>query len=223
MAQTGADPVGAAESRAQAQNQAGEAIDKRMLGVLPNYRTADGSAPFQAISPKQKFIIATKDSFDYPVFLTTAFFVGISHLQGDDNRLYGQGVKGFAHRYGIEYADLVLANYFPEAIVPVMFHMDPRYFRKGTGPVKSRLWYAMNRIFVCKTDRGRDTINAPELLGNAMAITLASSYHPHDRTIGDLGSEWGSIVASDMAGQVVREFYPDLKRLFLRSRHRTQP
>src|SRR5438552_13263093 len=95
--------------------------DKRAFGVLPNYRTAESSVPFQPITTKQKFTIAAKDSFDYPVFLTTSFFAGISQLQGADNRVYGQGMKGFAHRYGVSYLDQVSGNFFPEAIVPTLF------------------------------------------------------------------------------------------------------
>src|SRR5437899_1398593 len=78
--------------------------DKRAFGVIPNYRTAEGSVPFQPITVKQKFAIAAKDSFDYPVFGTTGFFAGLSQLQGSANEVYGQGMKGFAHRYGISYA-----------------------------------------------------------------------------------------------------------------------
>src|SRR5207253_1169294 len=55
--------------RLSAQNE-----DKRAFGLLPNYRTAEASASFQPLTTKQKFRIATKDSIDYPVFLTTAFF-----------------------------------------------------------------------------------------------------------------------------------------------------
>src|SRR5437868_8321224 len=86
--------------------------DKRAFGVMPNYRTAEGSAPYHPITTKQKFTIAAKDSFDGPVFLTTAMWAGLSQLQGNDNDVYGQGVKGFAHRYGINYADQVIGNYF---------------------------------------------------------------------------------------------------------------
>src|SRR5438477_535822 len=35
--------------------------DKRILGVLPNYRTADGTKPFHPISAKYKLTIASKD------------------------------------------------------------------------------------------------------------------------------------------------------------------
>ena len=77
--------------------------------------------------------------------------------------MYGQGVKGFAHRYGISYVDQVVGNYFPEAIAPTLFHMDPRYFRKGTGSIKSRLLYSVDRIFVSKSDKGVTTFNSPEI------------------------------------------------------------
>src|SRR5579872_3571547 len=143
--------------------------NKHIFGVLPNYRMAEGSAPFQPITTRQKFIIATKDSFDYPVFLTTAFFAGLSQLEGSDNNLYRPGVRGFAHRYGFGYADQVISNFFPEAIVPALFHKDPRYFRKGEGSKKSRLVYAIDRIFVSKSDSGATTFNSPEILGNGFA------------------------------------------------------
>src|SRR5438876_11417120 len=88
--------------------------DKRVFGGLPNYRTAEASVPFQPITTRQKFTIAAKDSFDYPVFLTTGFFAGSSQLQGSDNEVYGQGMKGLAHRYGISYLDQRTGNFFPE-------------------------------------------------------------------------------------------------------------
>lgn len=47
--------------------------DKRIFGVLPNYRTAEASLPFVPLTAKQKFRIAFKDSFDWPVYPTAAF------------------------------------------------------------------------------------------------------------------------------------------------------
>ena len=72
--------------------------DKRILGVLPNYRTADGTKRFVPISPRHKLLIATKDSFDYPSFLTAAGLTLIYQAE-DQNPSFGQGVKGYAHRY----------------------------------------------------------------------------------------------------------------------------
>jgi hypothetical protein len=192
--------------------------DKRVFGVLPNYRTAEASVPFEPITAKQKFTIATKDSFDYPVLLTTAFFAGLSQLEGTENRVYGQGLKGFAHRYAISYADQVVGNYFPEAIVPALFHEDPRYFRKGTGSIGGRTFYALSRIFVCKTDSGNTAFNANEFVGNALAAGVTMSYHPHERTLGDGVGQMTTFILTDTAGQVMKEFWPDIKRKFF-TRH----
>ncbi|HET9374271.1 MAG TPA: hypothetical protein VFO40_04825 [Chthoniobacterales bacterium] len=186
---------------------------KHIFGVLPNYRMAEGSAPFQPITTRQKFIISTKDSFDYPVFLTTAFFAGLSQLEGSDNNLYRQGVRGFAHRYGFSYADQVISNFFPEAIVPALFHKDPRYFRKGEGSKKSRLVYAIDRIFVSKSDSGATTFNSPEILGNAFAALAGMAYRTQGRTAGDVLSQWGiTYIGTDTVGQILKEFWPDIKR-----------
>jgi hypothetical protein len=193
-------------------NPAQPGVDKRVLGVLPNYRTADGTVPFQTISTKAKFTIATKDSFDYPVLGTTSFFAGLSQIRGDDNKIYGQGVEGFAHRLGISYADQVVGNYFPEAIIPTVFHMDPRYFRKSEGSIAGRTWYAVSRIFVCRTDSGKWAFCAPELVGNSAAALVSRAYHPHERTLGDTAEQFGSFTETDLVGDILKEFWPDIKR-----------
>jgi hypothetical protein len=107
----------------------------------------------------------------------------------------------------------VISNFFPEAIIPAVFHMDPRYFRKGEGSKKSRLGYAVSHIFIAKADSGATTFNSPEILGNALAALTGLSYHTHGRTAGDALTQWGmTYVGADMVGQILREFWPDLKR-----------
>src|SRR5260370_16661572 len=61
------------ESAAEKQPAAPE-IDKRAFGVLPNYRTADGSLPFKPITAGYKMKIAVKDSFDSPLYPVAALF-----------------------------------------------------------------------------------------------------------------------------------------------------
>ncbi len=206
-----------AKAPSAATNQSA-AEDKRVLGVLPNYRTANGLLPFEPITTKQKFTIFYKDSTDYPVFITTAFFAGVSQLQGTDNNIYSQGIKGFGHRYGISYADQVVGNLFPEAIVPSLFHEDPRYFRKGEGSVGSRFAYAVSRIFVCKTDTGKTAFNAPEIVGNSLASIAGLSYHVHERNASQAATQFATYIATDTIGQVVKEFWPDIKRHMKKNR-----
>jgi hypothetical protein len=55
-------------------------FDKRAFGVIPNYRTADASAPFRPLTTGQKITIAAKDSFDWPPILTSAAYAGLGQL-----------------------------------------------------------------------------------------------------------------------------------------------
>ena len=70
----------------------GSGVDKRIFGVLPNYRTANGTLPFRPITVKQKFTIATKDTFDYPSYVLAAAFAGISQVN-NSNPSFGQGFR----------------------------------------------------------------------------------------------------------------------------------
>ena len=139
--------------------------------MLPNYRTADGAAPFLPISPKRKFYIAAKDSFDYPVYPLSAAFAGLYQLD-NQNPSFGQGVKGYAKRFASSYADQAIGNMMTEAIFPVLLHEDPRYFRRGAGNGSNwhRAGYALTRVFVVRTDKGKWDFNYSEWLGNGARL-----------------------------------------------------
>src|ERR1700691_3218042 len=104
--------------------------DKRIFGVIPNNRTTEESIPFHSISAKQKLTIAAKDSFDWPVFPTAAAFAGLYQIE-NQNPSFGQGVKGYVIRFATAYGDQMIGNIMTEALVPILAHQDPRYFRRG--------------------------------------------------------------------------------------------
>lgn len=192
-------------------------IDKHAFGVLPNYRTADGSLPFQPITAKYKMTIAAKDSFDGPLYVIGGLFAGIYQLQ-NQNPSFGQGVKGYAHRYVTSFADQAMGNMLTEGIMPTLLHQDPRYFRKGTGSVGSRLAYAVSRIFVCKNDSGKWTFNFSEVLGNATGAAISNAYYPDTRTAHENAEKLAIQLGTDALSQVGKEFWPDIKRKFF-SKH----
>ena len=194
--------------------QAGaEPIDKRIFGVLPNYRTADGSVPFTPITAKRKFYIASKDSFDYPVYLTSALFAGLYQLE-NQNPSFGQGVKGYAKRLASSYGDQAIGNMMTEAIFPSLLHEDPRYFRLGAsgGTAWHRVGYALTRVFVVRTDKGKSDFNYSEWLGNGTAVAISNLYYPSDtHNVSDNVEKLGIAVATDAFSQVLKEFWPDIK------------
>jgi hypothetical protein len=99
-----------------------------------------------------------------------------------------------------------------EGILPVLFREDPRYFRKAAGSKKSRAWYALSRIVVTRTDEGTPTFNFAEILGNGIAAGVGLSYYRDDRDLPDYLQNWGTQLATDAVSQVLKEFWPDIKR-----------
>lgn len=194
--------------------------DKRVFGVLPNYRTAEDTGLYTPITPKQKMIIATKDTVDYPLFLLGAGLAGIAQIT-NEHPAFGQGVAGFFHRDATAYADQASGNYMTEGILPVLFHEDPRYFRRTSarGGIWSRTYYAATRILVTKTDSGATTFNYAEVVGNSISAALGNAYYPGETHLLDNVSRLGVALGTDAVSQVLKEFWPDVKRKYF-SRHK---
>jgi hypothetical protein len=185
--------------------------DKRILGVLPNYRTADGTVPFHKISAKYKLTIAAKDSFDWPNYIIGGVFAGIYQLQ-DQHPSFGQGLAGYGRRYGTSYADQVIGNMLTEGFMPILLHEDPRYFRKVHGSVMARTGYSLTRVFVTKTDSGKTTFNFAEVVGNGIGGTIANLYYPDERGGRDTIIRIGTQIATDALSNLLKEFWPDIKK-----------
>lgn len=189
--------------------------DKRVLGVLPNYRTINETGTYEPITTKQKLIIASKDSFDYPLVLLGGAFAGISQLANSDPS-YGQGVEGFAKRLAANYADQAIGNMMTEGFYPALLHEDPRYRRIGAsrGSAKYRTWYAFSRVFVTRTDSGATRFNYSEWLGNATGVAISNTYHPDERDALDNVTKLLEQVATDGISQILKEFWPDIKHKY---------
>ena len=190
-----------------------EPIDKRILGVLTNYRTANMDEASTPMSARGKMTIATKDSFDYPSYLLAIATSGLGQLT-NANPSFNQGLKGYARRYSTGVADQVIGNMFTEGIMPSLLHEDPRYFRLASGAISRRLGYALTRTLVTKTDAGNTRLNFSELIGNGIDAGIGNAYYPDGRHLGDNFQRWGTQIATDSLSNVIKEFWPDIKRKF---------
>ncbi|MGO9231263.1 MAG: hypothetical protein ACLQKA_18905 [Bryobacteraceae bacterium] len=187
--------------------------DKRIFGVLPNNRTTEDSIPFQPITAKQKVTIAFKDSFDYPVFPTAAAFAALYQIE-NQNPSFGQGMAGYSKRFGTAYGDQMIGNMMTEGFIPALFHQDPRYFRLGSGSKLHRTLHALEAIEVARMDSGRLTFNFSEWGGNAAAAAISNAYYPDTRDWSDNLQRLLVACGTDAFSNVLKEFWPDVKRKF---------
>jgi hypothetical protein len=168
--------VSAAQQVEIAEEQIHIEEQQRVLGVLPNYYVSYSKNPMPLTS-KQKFELAFRANVDPYTFLLTGIFAGVEQATNTFSG-YGQGMQGYGKRYGALYASTVISNEIGGAILPSVFHQDPRYFYKGTGTVRSRLEYALANAVVCKGDNMHWQFNYSALLGGLATAGISNLYYP---------------------------------------------
>lgn len=186
--------------------QVREEEQQRVLGIVPNFYVsyAPDAPPLTA---RQKFHLAWKSSIDPFTLLATGLFAGIEQADGQFDG-YGQGVEGYAKRYGAGYADNLTGTFIGGAILPSLLKQDPRYFYKGTGSKRSRAWYAIKMSVICRGDNGRWQLNYSAIGGGFASGAISNLYYPAaDRNgVGLTFENFGIGTAGSAVGNLFQEF-----------------
>ena len=181
----------------------------RVLSIFPDYERANYGEPIAALSVHQKFQTFAGQAFD-PSFALIAASVAAGQQFYNSSPHYGQGGGPFAQRFGAAYASLATGSLLSQAVMPVIFHQDPRYFRKSTSSIGSRFWYAVSRTVITRTDSGTSQFNYSQI--SAVAATTASTnlYYPsRDRTVSGNASSFVIGLGISTLWNLVREFGPE--------------
>jgi hypothetical protein len=196
--------------------------DDRILGLIPNYLTVED--PQQRVMPltaKDKFVLFAKETIDPFTVLAAAGGAGLSQIDNDAPK-YGRGSGPFAERFGAAAADITTQNFFSDAVMASLLHEDPRYFRRG--PEFSgwyRVWYALTRVVVTRTDKGTERFNFSGMLGMGMGIALSNAYYPDSSVSGsEVASRFGTSFAASALGNLLPEFWPDFHEKFFHRKPR---
>ncbi len=186
-------------------------VDKRLFGVIPNYRADQMQAVYKPISVREKFQIAHSDSFDWPNYFLLVGYTLQSQI-ASGGFTHNGGLKGFGEFYARGVGDQIIGSYFTEAILPSLLHEDPRFFRLGVGSVWHRAYYATSRIFVTRLDNGRVRFNMSEVLGNIGVVTVTSFYYPSSQSAPQGLERYSMALGNDAISNLLTEFWPDVKR-----------
>ena len=188
---------------------------KRILGIIPNFRSVSTDEKLPPQSVKEKFLTATADSFDYSSIFIPAMFAAYS-MGTDAYPEFGDGAEGYGQYFWHAAVDQTIENYMVEFVFPVVARQDTRYYTLGRGGFFKRTGYALSRAAITRSDSGREEFNISEVAGAGASAGLSSLYYPsQERTFGNIASSWGIDVAIDAASFVAKEFWPDINhRLF---------
>jgi hypothetical protein len=209
------DPIGAIRSDSPISND-------RILGVIPNFQTvSDPATPYAPLRARDKWKLFVKESVDPFAFFSAAAGAGISQWHDEDPK-YGVGFKPYMQRFGAAQADLTSQNFFQDAVLATLFHEDPRYFRRGPGnSVLHRIVYAVSRVAITRRDSGKDGFNFSGLAGMEMGIALSNAYYPARSVNGrEMAYRTSSSLTASALGNLLPEFWPDIKALLARHKHK---
>lgn len=183
---------------------------KRILGIMPNFRAVSAGEIPPPPTPKQAFVIASQNSFDYSSFA----FVGMTSAiaEGTDaHPQLGKGLPGFWRYSWRGFVDKTDGNYLVVFALPTVFHQDERYFALGQGSFWKRLSYSVSRVAVTPNYRGHPSFNVSELLGRGIAQGISTTYYPsRSRTAGALATRFAYAIMRDALTNAFREFWPDI-------------
>jgi len=200
----------AREAREEAEREVKEQEKQRIGGIIPNFNVRiDGQGV--PLTPKEKFNISFHTIIDpYTIGLAVLVGGGLGELE-DSHTGYHHGFEGLAKRVGSSYADNVSGNLIGNALLPSILHQDPRYFRKGTGSIISRVLFSASTAFICKGDNGHWQFNASNVLGNFASGGLSNVYYPSDeRGFGLTVDNAITVTLEGMLGAQLLEFSPDV-------------
>ncbi len=212
--QTSAAPsAGSSEEdeRKKAQEQLDRQLHQRVFGVMATFNTTNNRDALP-LSTRQKYELFFKSASDPWPFVLTAVGAGIDQAQNSFPE-YGQGVEGYAKRWGAGYTDYFTGNLLGNAVLAGILKEDPRYFQKGTGSFATRALWAAGGTVWCKRDNGTWGPNYANVMGNLMGAAVSNLYYPDsERTVGGTLERGFTVTAQAIIGSEVIEFWPDMVR-----------
>src|SRR5271170_1682337 len=158
-------------------NSASAEQTKRILGIIPNFRSVSADVTLPPQTAKEKFKVGLQDTFDYSNFIFVGAQAGLSQAT-NSYPAFHQGARGFGRYYWHTFADQADENLWVESLIPSALHEDDRYYTLGHGGVFKRARYALSRAFVTRNDEVNETVNAGEIMGAGVAAGISSAYSP---------------------------------------------
>lgn len=179
----------------------------RVLLLFPGYETIqDPTIPVAPLRTSQKFEMFYRKTVDVSLPIESLMFTGYDKAASYGPN-YGTGRGAFAELIGYNAANLSSTFFFTDAVLPTLLHQDPRYFRKGSGSVGGRIWWAFRSEFVAYSDAGKEMPNYSNVIGFGMATALSNAYSPDSSvTFGQTMERWGVKEGVSFGLNIMREF-----------------
>ncbi len=185
---------------------------KHIFFVIPAYNV-DYRHKFVPLTSHEKFLEFAEGAYDPIGLAAGATEAALEHSKTDGFCGYGSGLDSYSKCYGSALADSTISSYFGDYLFVSWLHQDPRYFRLGRqASVPARIWYALSRVFIARTDNGSWTFASGATAGTILAAFTSNLYYPsNERNMGHTMSRIYWDLGGTAIFNVEAEFWPDIK------------
>ena len=146
--------------------------------------------------------------------LPSLYAAGYEQLEETDPK-YGHDAGAFGEKFGASMLRRATLRVFSDGVFAAAFHQDPRYYRVAKGSVLHRSLLAASQAFVRRGDDGHNEVNWSGFAGRAVSAGLTATYYPSSSVNATVvGTTFAYSIGSDMGGNLVLEFLPNIIRKF---------
>ena len=194
-------------------NHVGVVLILAVSAVLPSI--AFCQIPEEPLSVTGKFTYHVKSAFGPLALVGDAAYAGI--LQAADAPLeWKQGAEAYGKRLGTMVAWSGIRNGLAFGLDSTL-REDPRYYRSTGSGFLSRSGHALRGTLLTRTDSGGETPSVWRIGSAYGSAFLSNEWYPDRLNTARLGFIQGSVTLGfDFAGNLAKEFWPDIKAKVLR-------
>lgn len=185
-------------------------------GPKSNTDTGASNPPPREFAPmtrSERFVNYATQLADPASVLSAAASAGIRQASNSPKE-WGGGAEAYGYRIGSAFAQHVIQNTLMYGSSWAL-HEDNRYFVSGQSGFFRRTKYAIRGTLMARHDNGSQSLSFSRVGGTAGAAFISRIWQPRSATTaGDGAVSFGISMGSQIGFNIVREFFPDLKRRF---------
>lgn len=192
-----------------------------MMPLTAQSPSSPVSAPpsYVALTGEQRFAWFTHATYGPRSLLVSGPFSAAMRTYSNRPEEWGPHWEGFGRRYSARLLNNTVTNGL-EASLGAVWNEDPRYFRKGQGPVAARLREVLKQTVGSRYGDGNYRFGAAKAIGIAGGAFSQKLWMPDSVTSNrDCAFRIGGNYAGRLLGNLFREFGPGLKKRAKSSSH----
>lgn len=170
-------------------------------------------ATFQPFSRQEKFHFYLEHTYGPNDVLERSALAGIAQWR-DSPTEWGQGLAGYGRRLSSNFGQYSIKKTLQFSI-GMALKEDPRYFASTENGFWRRTIHAMTHTIMVQNDHNRRVFSFGRVTGTLGGSFISRTWHPErQQTVGHALRNAGLSFGSEAGWNVLREFWPEIKKIF---------